>query len=58
MDKAGSTFLSLRTHDRWVDEAWVSSIIPCLALRGVATGIAQSPSLKVKVLLRELPVLL
>jgi len=28
-----------------------TSIIPCLALRGVATGIAQSPSLKVKALL-------
>jgi len=32
----------------------MGSIIPCLALRGVATGIAQSPSLKVKVLLCEL----
>jgi hypothetical protein len=31
-----------------------ASIIPCLALRGIAGGIASSPTLLKKVLLREL----
>lgn len=31
-----------------------TSIIPCLALRSVATALAQSKSLKAKVMLREL----
>lgn len=32
-----------------------TSIIPCLALRSVATALAQSKSLKAKVMLRKLP---
>lgn len=32
-----------------------TSIVPCLTLRGLATAISTSPSLKAKVLLRELP---
>jgi hypothetical protein len=33
--------------------SFTPSIIPCLALRGIAGGIARSPTLRTKVLLRE-----
>lgn len=33
-----------------------TSIVPCLALKGVASAIAKSKTLKAKVLLRELPI--
>ena len=35
-------------------DLFTASIIPCLALRGIAAGIARSPTLRTKVLLREL----
>ena len=38
---------------RFIAELNIYSIIPCLALRGIATSIARSPSLRAKILLRK-----